>query len=167
MRQESDGVRLYTAETTFTWWRKAFMHVKTSQDGVERSWWTSSNSAQLFCETSITASRDTILTCRDVHKIALSHQVKVVKANYTNALRLTPAPYVVLCAFENFMVISSKSTVCSDHNSRRPGNAALEGSKILWGAVWPSDEVKSITSSRGKILSGAAMKCQRPSGHES
>ena len=128
MRQESDGVRLYTAETTFTWWRKAFMHVETSQDGVERSWWTSSNSAQLFCETSITASRDTILTCRDVHKIALSHQVKVVKANYTKALRLTPAPYVVLCAFENFMVISSKSTVCSDHNSRRPGNAAREGS---------------------------------------
>ena len=113
MRQESDGVRLYAAETTFTWWRKAFMHVETSQDGVERSWWTSSNSAQLFCETSITASRDTILTCRDVHKIALSHQVKVVKANYTNALRLTPAPYVVLCAFENIMGLPVKTNLAA------------------------------------------------------
>ena len=48
-----------------------------------------------------------------MHKIALSHQVKVVKANYTNALRLTPAPYVVLCAFENIMGLPVKTNLAA------------------------------------------------------
>ena len=135
MRQQSDGVVLYTGETTFTWWRKAFMHIETSQDGVERCC-----DGRRAIQRSCFARRPSqhletpswlVETCIK----ALSHQVKVVKACIQHQLRLTAAPYVVLWDFCNYHGTASKNKSGCSIIERRLGNFS-HISASFWHFWW-------------------------------